>query len=675
MPALLVFDDSFTPTGLPVPDLRTDRVDLFPLTGNWRLVREVHRSLERAGVPVGEIVDTARLVEAETEILDGRLGEWSARVGRKEIDGRTVRESLLSPDGGVSSYWFGAVSERNPLKTDLFLRLAQANALQSRLTTCDYKACFVGLEDRYLRETVRQLGLRHQTLVIVLRSRRAVRDLGSQLRLWCEQGSFFGQLVLGMGAWIRFLYWRFLVGRAELQNSLISPERDQLLFVTYFPYLDLEAARSGRFHNLYAGPLHELFQQIGREVVWLLVYVKIDDKSFREAVALKRRLASEGECLYFIEEFLPYRLMIRAFVTWVRQIRRGRWLERRLSGEVLCEGLSEPTCSPIIRQLWWKSFAGPDGVQGLLYYEAFKSAFASFPGSRQCLYYCEMQGWEMALNAAARKINPRLKTVGYQHTAISRYFFPYFPSPSDVIHKTGRATDLPIPDVLACNGNVGRRLLSRVGYPQLVTVEAVRQVHLRPVLKRVTAPREGQPTFLVAGSIVRRETEAMLSLLSAALPRSDGLQIWLKGHPSLPLEEVLDALGIDLVQAGYQIKYGNIGDHLGSAWGVLVSTSTVAVEALAYGCEVIVPCVSTSLPLSPVVGSERYYHRVYTPEDLQEVVKNVAAGKCKVGVEEKRSFVGDYWCLDPTLSRWSALLTEPTMQRAREGSRSASSTA
>ncbi len=157
----------------------------------------------------------------------------------------------------------------------------------------------------------------------------------------------------------------------------------------------------------------------------------------------------------------------------------------------------------------------------------------------------------------------------------------------------------------------------------------------------------------------------MLSLLSAAFPRSDGLQIWLKGHPSLPMEEVLDALGIDPVQAGYEIKYSSIGDHLAAAWAVLVPTSTVAVEALAFGCEVIVPHLRTSLALSPLVGFERYYHRVYTPEDLQRVVMDVAAGRSKVGIDEKRSFVADYWCLDRTLSRWSALLMEASIQRVQ----------
>jgi surface carbohydrate biosynthesis protein (TIGR04326 family) len=220
--------------------------------------------------------------------------------------------------------------------------------------------------------------------------------------------------------------------------------------------------------------------------------------------------------------------------------------------------------------------------------------------------------------------------------------------------------------VLACNGNADRKMFAEVGYPHLVMVEAVRQLHLRPLIARAPSGREKQPTLLVAGSIERQETMAMLSLLAAAFPRSDSLQIWLKGHPSLPMEEVLEALGIDPLKAGYEIKYGSIGNHLATSWMVLVPASTVAIEALAYGCEVIVPFFSTSLALSPLVGFEHYYHSVYTPEDLQKVVMDVAAGRYKVGAEEKKAFVGDYWCLEVPLSRWSALLTETDDERLRQ---------
>lgn len=658
MTGLLVFDDTLNLAALADVEFTGERMDLFPLIGNWCLLKEVRRFFEGAGVPLVKVIDTARLLEKETEVLAKYLGEWSARLGEEEIEGRTIREWLLSPDGGVSGYWFGAVSERNPLKANLFLRLAQAHALKQQLSTSAYEVCFVALADTDLRKAACRLCVHHNSRVVTLKS-RAPR-LGPQLRArgWCDKAGFAGQIVLGLATWVRFLYWRFLTGSAVRETSPIESNQKQLLFVTYFPYLDRDAARSGRFRNLYAGPLHDLFHEMGLAVVWLLVFVNIDGRSFREAVALKRRLSIEKECLYFVEEFLSCRSIFRGLGAWIRQAWRGRWLARRMNEELLTEGLSDAACLPILRQLWWRSTAGVDAVKGLLCYEAFKSAFASFPGIRQCLYYCEMQGWETALNAAARGVNPTLKTIGYQHTAISRHFFPYFHAYSDVVKGNGGATTLPIPDVLACNGNVGKNLLTAVGYPHIVMVEAVRQAHLRSLIKAAPSAREKQPTLLVAGSIERHETMAMLSLLAAAFPQSEDVQIWLKGHPSLPMEEVLSTLGIDPAQAGYEIKYGTIGDHLAATWAVLVPASTVAVEALAYGCDVIVPFFSTSLALSPLVGFEHYYHSVYTPEDLQTVFKNIMAGRSKVGTEGKKSFVDDYWCLELPLSRWSALLTE-----------------
>ncbi len=59
---LLRFDEGFAPTDLASLDFKGDKVDLFPLTGDWRQIREISGSLEHAGVPLVEILDTAPLL-------------------------------------------------------------------------------------------------------------------------------------------------------------------------------------------------------------------------------------------------------------------------------------------------------------------------------------------------------------------------------------------------------------------------------------------------------------------------------------------------------------------------------------------------------------------------------------------------------------------------------------
>jgi len=268
-----------------------------------------------------------------------------------------------------------------------------------------------------------------------------------------------------------------------------------------------------------------------------------------------------------------------------------------------------------------------------------------------------MQGWEVALNAAAREENPALKRIAHQHSALSVNYFPFQRSFKEMV-QNGKVSDFPLPDVLACNGHSNYRFLSEVGYPSLHLVEAVRQLHIPHLWEKNLSYESKSDVLLVAGSIKYEETKAMLSLLALAFPVAEHFEIWLKGHPSLSIEEVLQDMGIDHKEAKYHIKAGRIEKELCAVKAALVPSSTVAVEALAYGCEVIVPFFSSSLPLSPLLGYEEVYHSVYKPKDLQEVMHAVLNISPSMTVEAKKDFVKNYWCLEPSFLRWEQLLQE-----------------
>lgn len=654
---LVIFDDSFSQDYIGEIPLESQPIVLLPLTGNWKLIREVKLKFEsRWGTNVS-VLDTAHLVTDEAKVLRGRLGDWSGRLEKIEVKGKTLKTWLNTSDQNASAFWFGPISEKNPLKTDLFLRIIQANIIFKYMSLDQYSACLLGISNSYLRESVIQMGAQRGLKVQILSSLIKTRGVLDKIQRWCEGRGLWGQVVLGLLIWARFVFWRVQAGSPKYGDLLNEELDNSLMFVTYFPYVDWKLAHAGVFRNVYAGPLQQKFLDHKLKVIWLLLYVTIDGKSYKEAVNLKRFLALHGEKLFFLEEFVSYRKFLIIFWNWIQQIYVSVWLNQYLSDQILCNGLCDATAAPIVRQLWIKTTCGPDAIKNLLYFESFKSIFGSIKRVSQCMYYCEMQGWEAALNAAARAVNPSLRRIGHQHSAFSVNFFPYLRSSEEVI-QNGKKTDFPLPDVLACNGNSDYRILSKLGYPSLRLVESVRQLHVPQLWSTSPEHKDKGNILLVAGSIECEETRAMLSLVASAFPIATEFEIWLKGHPSLAFEGILQELGIDNQKAKYRIKSGRIEEFLSKAKAVIVPASTVAVEALAYGCEVIVPFFSGSLPLSPLLGYEDFYHSVYEPDDLQKVMHRVLNFPSLMNLEAKQGFVKDYWCLDPTLSRWMGLLQE-----------------
>ena len=199
-------------------------------------------------------------------------------------------------------------------------------------------------------------------------------------------------------------------------------------------------------------------------------------------------------------------------------------------------------------------------------------------------------------------------------------------------------------------------LLAKSGYQNLTMVEAIRYVYLDEVFSTLPQPRSSNPLLLVAGSVDKIESTNLITLVNAAFPKAETFDICFKGHPSLPFEKLFEEVGIDISERGYMISHNNISECLDSAWAVLVPSSTVSIEALAFGCEVIVPVFSNSMLMNPLADFKEFYHKVTSPEELKDTMCKIANGFTLHSIDEYREFVKKCWCIDRTLPRWTNLL-------------------
>ena len=660
MRTLLVLDDDATPADVTTHLDPAWRVDLFPLTTSWAGLDRLERAL---GSHLAELrlLDAARELDGEVEALRTALPAWSAAVGSQAVAGRTVSDWLYRPSLHISAFWLGSIAEKNPLKTPELFVAAQARALDRRLASGDYTRCvhFLGrsLLGRALVSMARARGVPARG-----HTSDAARAGGRRVRAWLEGTGRLGNGATALAALGRLAFWGLRARGLTMRVPARRPtDSAALLFVTYFPYVDRDEAERGRFRNRYAGPLQCYLEEAARPVWWLGLFVFVDGWCFADAVRLARRFVAAGERLALVEAYATPSTLAAVLIDWLRVSWRAGRLRRALPGR-LADGLLPEGAEVIAARLWRRSYEGVDLMRGLAYAALFRRAVAAARGASRCLYYCEMQSWEHGLVAAARAA--ALPTVGYQHTSVSRNYYFYSHASTQVARR--EAPDgLPLPDVLAASGERPAALLAESGYPGLTVVESVRFLGLREALA-TTRPRDrsGPPVVLVAGSIIERETAALLALVARVWgapggtsgPTDDEVTLWLKGHPSQPIAQVARRAGVPLDDPRYTVKTGDIRAILPQVDLVVVPTSAVAIEALAYGCEIVVPVFAAFPAMTPLAGFDRYYTRVYSPDELRDTVARFRRDGPAVDLEAKRAFVRSYWCLDPSLSRWRRLL-------------------
>ncbi len=652
MKSILVFDEYVDLEQN--PSFPNGSVDLFPLTGDFSVIGRVKEAIEAGGGGPVRLLDSARLVDEEVSLLRTRVCGWSAEIGETKVFARTIKEWFLVPQSRVSTWWFSLLSEKNTFKTNAFFNLARVNALKKVVASNGYQQLFLSVLDTNFEKALRRVastgGVQEKAVPGRLPTGR--KEL---IKYVLERIGLLGELFFGLFIFIRFFVQRFQATRRLEPLAKRMPDSNSCLFVSYFPSADPKASDKGEFKSKYYAPIQEKLVGWNRNPAWLLMHVSMSGKSFRHSLGLAQAFIRNGERMYFLPEFLTIRDFLFCLIFWMRQVVLCSFLYFFSKRSLFRDPMSDES-APILRSLWFKSFCGTPGAEGILYYNAFRGVFATLLNITDVVYFMEMHAWEKALNAAARIENTEARTIGFQHTAMSSNYFHFFYDPAET-GRPGKDTDLPLPDVMAITGEHTKSLLAGCGYPNIAMVESVRHLYVNKLVSGKLGPKPVKPVLLVAGSISEIENRSLAAFIYQAFPGPEAFEIWFKAHPMAPFESAFKALGIDTSETGYVIRGGSIADALAVSSAVFVPTSTVSIEALAFECEVIIPVLPDSMLMNPLSDYEDFYHKITKPCDLKKTVEAILFESNTKNVSSYKSFVEEFWFTDPNLPKWGALLS------------------
>ncbi len=629
-------------------------VTVFSLSGST-LIQEDTIALLRKQCREVNVLASNTAIDESVRLIRDHIRSWSARIGSYQVGSKKVYEWLLIPRENVSTWWLSLISEKNTFKSNVFFEIAQINAVRTLLTAHRFDTCVISIAQKDLRRALTLLAKNYSVAPRVV-TRFSTHTFHQQRERTHDTLLIINNLMRSFKHTCMLLLRGFYARHNLPAKKQRIPPFNRFLFVTYFPALDADAARTGIFRNNYLQPLQDLLEKQRSKITWICRYVNsLQGYSFKEAVRLiKDFSAHEYHCI-LREEYFGIKNFLLAFTTLLRQIPISCMLYKQASRTVLIESPCGKESLPLIKKLWFTSLLGPGQMANIADYFIFKDIFKNFAVG-DCVYLCEMQGWEKALNAAKRSAPSPVRSIGFQHTAFSKNYLSYYYDREELSAPPGSYT-LPLPEVLAANGASAYAEFRSTGYPNVKEVEALRQIHITEAFSVTKNIPKGKPILFIPGAVKEDESIDLISLVQAASGELTHWDIRFKSHPAMPLEKIFKKMGIALHKAGYTLlPETTFRQCLKDATAVLVATSSVGIEALAYGCEVLIPSFADTMSMNPLIDFPEYAHPINGKKDLIDTLEKIAAGERLHTPQEYNAFVSTYWNLDSSLHTWRDLL-------------------
>lgn len=649
---LLIFDDSILPDRIPYGRWGAqDEVYLFSLSSRSDILKKIMGALKERRLSV-HVLENAELIDAAAEKVRGLYIKLIARISDEvKVDGRNLKE-WLAVDDTLSLWWPSLISEKNTLKSESFNVLAQMDAIVNTIKDKKIQRIWMGCSTHKLKNALRDYGSQRSLGLEIMRT-KPVRDLRRRVRNF-QKWFYLKHLALMARFAVSFLLRTWAIQGEVGRLDRPVPEGKGLLFITYYPSFDMAAAQKGIFRNRYFSGLQESLEAAGENITWVTMYVDNNALSLKESLKYMEEFIKRGHIIFFSEEFNSLKIQVRAFLRMLVLGLKFLNIEPTVRKAMVLEDYN---CYAIFRDEWYTSFAGATGYFNLMYYKIWQTMFRKVK-ARKCLYCCEMQGWEKTL-ISANSAADRIPLLAYQHTAVSRMLLNYFNDPAEM--GNGQKYNMPRPNRLICNGRVPYHYLRESGWPEdrIGIAEAIRYEHLKKYLNEPIQTK--RDVVLLAFSLNIAESSSLLSFVSEALQGLKDVQLWIKPHPFLSIDAVFRYAGISREAFHFEIKHDSIEELFPHVRVVIAGQSSIAFEALAFGCELITVNMPEQINMSPLkhVKSDFLWNTSST-DGLRKRVESILKSDydAQGHIREAKKIIHEYFYLNSDSSQPTHFLKE-----------------
>lgn len=589
----------------------------------------------------GQVFSIPQYLEQHAERIRKKYLAFIHDLGESRINGKRVVEHLDTGDG-FSYWWMSLLAGKSPLKSERIYSCLRLLALEEILLERMPTELILHGSDRRLAQALERLCLNLQ-VPFVWELGEASKQKWSLRRLFmCLPYTMQGLISL-----VRHLVMRWPL--RKLQKPQWFSGENAIFLCSYFIHLDPVSCAEGRFYSRQWGSLTKYLHDSGRRTNWLQHFlfsqVIPDVRMGLGWLRLFNRDTNRNGCHSFLDTYLTWGVVGRVLKCWFL-LQIASWRLRHIQSAFYPNG-SAVWLWPILQDDWLVSLKGHVAMTNCQWMVLFDSALSDMPKHKIGLYLCENQGWERALLHAWRK-HGHGKIIGVPHSTVPFWHLNYFNDPRGLYSQQSFA--MPLPDGMAINGPIARKMFVEAGYPngQLVEVEALRYLNLLGMNAKcnMDSTKCSMPSIkvLILGEIIPTSMHSFLVLVEDAmklLPSyysftfkpHPGCAVNLEDYPGLQADETTEAL--DRVLGEYDVALST-------------NSTSASVDAYVMGLPVIIGLDGASLNLSPLRGQSGVSF-VSTPEELAEALEAAREGTMNYGHN-------DFFFLDNELPRWQRLL-------------------
>lgn len=611
-----------------------------PPKGNWTTV--LWSDFNTTDDP--NVISTPKLVEDQADILKTRYLAWIYELGETQVRRKRLIDHLeLRPN--FSYWWMTLLVEKSIYKSPRIFDVLRLLALENLTGELVIRRIILLTNDRVLVRTFKCWSS-NAGIYFECKIHRKHRSLTLLKNRFYNIFPFPARAFFSL---IRYLLKRWSLKQKDKNIGLSSVA--QITFFDYFDNLDEKSLSEGRFSSFYWANLPEILSDLGLSQSWVHIYDEKNDpmSSFQSTLATISKFQQTDSANLnhsLLDEKIEVSVILKALKDYLTIMRFG--LRVKNIKTLFSPAGSKINLWPLFKDDWHNSFYGPTAIWNCLFLNFFESLLKGQVAKKIGFYLQENQGWEYALNYSWKSAGHG-KLVGVPHSTIRYWDLRYFFDPRSFYNNYKNC--LPRPDLLALNGSAAINSYRLADYPsdEIVEVEALRYLYLtKQQDKRIAKNEDRKLKVLVMGDYLLSTTNQQMKWLELAfnsLPTNT--QLILKPHPNCPIN-VIDypTLKISLVNC-------HINELLKDCDVAYTSNATsAAVDVYLKGIPVVSMLESGKLNMSPLRGFNGV-HFVSSPEELSAALKTA-------GESSRKPITEDYFTIDYTLARWTALIKQLT---------------
>ncbi|MFH1428342.1 MAG: hypothetical protein ABIH39_01225 [Candidatus Margulisiibacteriota bacterium] len=523
---------------------------------------------------------------------------------RKEITpGKTLLDLLRMR--GVNLWWFTEMAEKGALRTPFIKRLFYLQMIISITNDKEYNEIWIDCEDRQIEKLL--ISNNQKLPNIIIASPHCRSGLGIYKLLSRIRNSFWTKLFRNIIIFYLFHFARWIILKISGIEKKDDIPQGSVLFFSFFPYFWLKSHDSGLVENFFRSVPEEVGKWAPvRYAVWLTMRPV---QLWRQRVKIKQQFDQQNifpmEPLLTIRDWTYLKILTFRYICRVvryRSLYRGKISENYsgfdITGIVLEELDQSLQSSEIVRCL------------------AMMLASAKMTEAGTIIYRLEFQPHERAVLIGARG---KCRAVGYQHQAIARNHLQYFFPQAEIEQAYSLLNNpdcVPLSDRYFTAGEYAYDVFINNGFLQNTVsicgpvryaslVRYLKQGNTKQSVRKKYGYDDNQRIFLVAAPSIR---EQMLNLIPALLSSiqaagSDALLLF-KSHPVFKFNDEIKTI-INEKLPGLQYEFlddtVNLNDYLLLADAVVLTGTTVGIEAISLGVMPIVFDNSSTFSLNPLL--------------------------------------------------------------------------